>query len=266
MTTAHPGVHDRAIVEDGAVIGEGVRVAPFCHVGANVRLGDGVILHPHATVLGHTSVGEGTEVYPFAVLGAPPQHLAYRGEPTTLIIGARNQVREHVTMHPGTVQGHGETVVGSDGLFMVGAHVAHDCRLGDHVIMANNATLGGHITIGDHVFLSGLCAIHQFCRIGSYSFVGGGGIVTTDVIPYAMAVGNHAHLDGLNVVGMRRRGMSRKTIHAIRAAYRSLFGPEGTLQERIDDTAAFYADVPEVMAIVDFCRADAERPLCLPKK
>ena len=264
--TGHPGIHERAIVEDGATIGEDVTVAPFCHVGANVTLRDGVRLHPHATVLGHTTVGEQTEIYPFAVLGSPPQHLAYKGERTTLVLGARNQVREHVTMHPGTVQGHGETRVGSDGLFMVGAHVAHDCHLGDHVIMANNATLGGHIEIGDHVFLSGLCAIHQFCRIGSYSFVGGGGIVTTDVIPYAMAVGNHAHLDGLNVVGMKRRGMPRETIHKIRAAYRSLFGPEGTLQERIEDTASLYAGVPEVMAIVDFCRTEAERPLCLPKK
>ena len=260
------GVHDRAIVEDGAVIGEGVEIGPFCHVGRHVRLGDGVRLHPHATVLGRTTVGAGTEVHPFAVLGAPPQHRSYAGEETTLVIGARNQVREHVTMHPGTAQGHGETRVGDDGLYMVGAHVAHDCTLGDRVIMANNATLGGHIDIGDDVFLSGLCAIHQFCRIGSDSFVGGGGIVTTDVIPYAMAVGNHAHLDGLNIVGMKRRGMSRQTIHAIRAAYRSLFGPEGTLQERLEDTAAAYAGTPEVMKIVAFMRADAERPLCLPRR
>ena len=266
MTAQHPGIHERAIVEDGAKIGEGVVVEPFCHVGANVTLGDGVRLHPHATVLGHTTVGEGTEIYPFAVLGSPPQHLAYKGEPTRLIVGARNQIREHVTMHPGTVQGHSETRVGDDGLFMVGAHVAHDCVLGNRVVMANNATLGGHITIGDHVFLSGLCAIHQWCRIGAYSFVGGGGIVTTDVIPYAMAVGNHAHLDGLNVVGMKRRGMDRKTIHAIRAAYRQLFGPEGTLQERIEDTADLYAATPEVMEIVEFMRADAERPLCLPER
>jgi UDP-N-acetylglucosamine acyltransferase len=266
MTAKHPGVHERAIVEEGAVIGEGVEVAPFCHVGPHVVLEDGVKLHPHATVLGHTIVGEGTEIYPFAVLGSPPQHLAYKGEPTKLIVGKRNQIREHVTMHPGTMQGLGETVVGDDGLYMVGAHVAHDCVLGHHVIMANNATLGGHIMIGDHVFLSGLCAVHQWCRIGNYSFIGGGGIVTTDVIPYATAVGNHAHLEGLNVVGMKRRGMDRKTIHALRAAYRQLFGPEGTLQERIEDAAQIYQDVPEVMEIVDFMRADAERPLCLPER
>lgn len=265
-SVSRPGVHERAIVEDGATIGAGVTVAPFCHVGANVTLGDGVVLHPHATVLGHTTVGANTEIYPFAVLGSPPQHLAYKGERTTLVVGARNQIREHVTMHPGTVQGHGETRVGDDGLYMVGAHVAHDCVLGDHVIMANNATLGGHITIGDNAFLSGLCAIHQFCRIGTNSFIGGGSIVTTDVIPFAMAVGNHAHLDGLNIVGMKRRGMERKTIHAIRAAYRSLFGPDGTLQERIDDTAQSFGEHADVMGIIDFMRAEADRPLCLPKR
>ena len=263
---SNPGIHDRAIVEEGAVIGEGVEVAPFCHVGAKVTLGDGVKLHPHATVLGNTTVGAETEVYPFAVLGSPPQHLGYKGEDTTLVIGARNQIREHVTMHPGTAQGHGETRVGDDGLFMVGAHVAHDCVLGDHVIMANNATLGGHITIGDHVFLSGLCAVHQWCRIGSYSFVGGGSIVTTDVIPYAMAVGNHAHLEGLNIVGMKRRGMPRASIHAIRAAYRMLFGPEGTFKERVEDVVEFHRDTDEVMEIIDFIRAEAERPLCLPER
>ncbi|WP_238319290.1 acyl-ACP--UDP-N-acetylglucosamine O-acyltransferase [Parvularcula oceani] len=261
-----PGIHPRAIVEEGARIGEGVEVAPFCHVGAHVTLHDGVKLHPHATVLGHTTVGEGTEIYPFAVLGSPPQHLAYKGEPTTLIVGRRNQIREHVTMHPGTVQGHGETRVGDDGLFMVGAHVAHDCVLGDHVIMANNATLGGHITIGDYAFLSGLCAIHQFSRIGPSSFVGGGAIVTRDVIPYGTVVGNHARLEGLNIVGMKRRGMPRKTIHAVRAAYRMLFAREGTLEERIAEAAKIYGDVPEVMQIVDFMRADADRALCLPER
>ncbi|MBB4659393.1 acyl-ACP--UDP-N-acetylglucosamine O-acyltransferase [Parvularcula dongshanensis] len=259
-------VHPRAIVEDGAKIGEGVEVAPFCHVGANVVLEDGVNLHPHATVLGHTTVGEGTEIYPFAVLGSPPQHLGYKGEPTRLRIGARNQIREHVTMHPGTVQGHGETVVGDDGLYMVGAHVAHDCVLGDHVIMANNATLGGHVEVGDYAFLSGLCAVHQFSRIGPYSFVGGGAIVTKDVIPYGTVFGNHAHLEGLNLVGMKRRGLSRPTIHAIRGAYRLLFAPEGTLEERIDDAAKLYGEVPEVMAILAFMQADDKRPLCLPAR
>lgn len=258
------GIHPRAIVEDGARIGEGVEIGPFVHVGPNVTLGDRVRLHPHAVVLGHTTVGEETEVMPFAVLGTPPQHLAYKGEVTTLTVGARNQIREHVTIHPGTVQGGGRTVVGNDCLFMVGSHVAHDCIIGDRVIMANNATLGGHIIIGDGVFVSGLVAIHQYTRIGNYSFIGGGAILTGDVIPYGSVFGNRAKLEGLNIVGMKRRGMERQTIHALRAAYRMLFAPEGTLQERIDDCAATYGEVPEVMEIVDFMRSAKDRALCLP--
>jgi UDP-N-acetylglucosamine acyltransferase len=258
------GIHPRAIVEDGAQIGEGVEIGPFVHVGPNVRIGDRVKLHPHAVVLGHAEVGEETEMMPFAVLGTPPQHLSYKGEPTVLKVGKRNQIREHVTMNPGTVQGGGETVVGDDCLFMVGAHVAHDCILGNKVIMANNATLGGHIHIGDSVFISGLVAIHQFTRIGSYSFVGGGAIVVGDVIPYGSVLGNRAKLEGLNIVGMKRRGMPRKTIHAIRAAYRMLFAPEGTLQERIDDCVETYGEVPEVMDMVAFMRAAKDRSLCLP--
>jgi UDP-N-acetylglucosamine acyltransferase len=258
------GIHPRAIVEDGAKIGEGVEIGPFVHVGPDVTLGDRVRLHPHAVVLGHTSIGEETEVMPFAVLGMPPQHLGHKGEVTTLSIGARNQIREHVTMHPGTVIGGGRTEVGDDGLFMVGSHVAHDCILGDHVIMANNATLGGHIQVGNHTFISGLTAIHQYARIGNYSFVGGGAIVAGDVIPYGSVFGNRAKLEGLNIVGMKRRGMPRRTIHALRAAYRLLFAPEGTLQERIDDVAQTYADTPEVMEIVKFMRTTEDRALCLP--
>lgn len=259
------GIHPRAIVEDGAEIGEGVEIGPFVHVGPDARIGDRCKLHPHSVVLGRTTVGEETEIYPFAVLGTPPQHLAYDGEPTTLEVGKRNQIREHVTMNPGTVQGISKTVVGDDCLFMVGAHVAHDCVLGNQIVMANNATLAGHITIGDSVFISGLVAIHQFTAIGAYSFIGGGAIVVGDVIPYGSAIGNRAKLEGLNIVGMKRRKMERKTIHAIRAAYRMLFVPEGTLQERIDDCAETYGDVPEVREIVDFMRSSArDRTLCLP--
>ncbi|WOI52753.1 acyl-ACP--UDP-N-acetylglucosamine O-acyltransferase [Parvularcula sp. LCG005] len=259
-------IHPTAIVEDGAQVDPSAQIGPYAHVGPHATIGADVTLHAHTVVMGHTSIGARTAVFPFAVLGAPPQHLGYKDEPTTLVIGEGNLIREHVTMHPGTVQGHKTTVVGDNCLFMVGAHVAHDCTVGNNVIFANNATLGGHITIGDFVFLGGLCAIHQYCRVGPYSFLGGGGILTTDVIPYGSAFGNHAKLEGLNIVGMKRRGMSRETIHKIRAAYRMLFAEEGTLKERLEDATEIFKDTAEVMTIIDFMRADADRPLCLPAK
>jgi UDP-N-acetylglucosamine acyltransferase len=259
-------IHPTAIVSPGAQLGQDVEIGAFCTVGPQVQLGDGVRLVSHAVIEGATQIGAGTTVYPFAVLGGAPQHLAHKGEDTRLVIGERNIIREHVTMHTGTVGGGGVTTVGSDSLYMVGAHVAHDCVIGDRVTFANNATLGGHVVIGDFVFMGGLCAVHQFTRIGRYSFVGGGGVVTKDVIPYGSVWGNHAHLEGLNLVGLKRRGFSREAINALRAAYRLLFADEGTFQERLDDVAETHAGTPEVMEIVEFIRSEANRPLCLPER
>lgn len=259
-------IHPTAIIEDGAQLADDVSVGPYAHVGPNVSLAQGVKIHSHGSVTGYTTIGADTEIHPFAVIGAPPQHNAYKDEPTTLVVGERNQIREHVTMHTGTVQGRGETRVGNDCLFMVGAHVAHDCIVDDHVIMANNATLGGHIHIGEYVFLGGLCAIHQFCRIGAYAFLGGGGILTTDIIPYGSAFGNHARLEGLNIIGMKRRGLKRETIHSIRSAYRMLFAEEGTLKERLEDAKGLFSDIAEVMDIIEFMSVKADRPLCLPER
>jgi UDP-N-acetylglucosamine acyltransferase len=262
MTQIHPS----AIVSPEAKLGQDVEIGPFCTVGPKVRLGDGVRLVSHVVVDGATAIGAGTQVYPFAFLGGAPQHLAHKGEDTRLVIGERNTIREHVTMHTGTVGGGGVTTVGSDSLYMVGAHVAHDCVIGDRVTFANNATLGGHVVIGDFVFMGGLSAVHQFTRIGRYSFVGGGGVVTKDIIPYGSVWGNHAHLEGLNLVGLKRRGFTREAINALRAAYRLLFADEGTFQERLDDVVEAHAGTPEVMEIVDFIRAEANRPLCLPER
>ncbi|WP_419255249.1 acyl-ACP--UDP-N-acetylglucosamine O-acyltransferase [Caulobacter sp. ErkDOM-YI] len=259
-------IHPTALVAPGAELGADVEIGPFCTVGPKVRLGDGVRLISHAVIDGATSIGAGCTIYPFAVLGAPPQHLAHKGEDTRLEIGERNLIREHVTMQTGTVGGGGVTKVGSDSLYMVGAHVAHDCTVGDRVTFANNATLGGHVTVGDFVFMGGLCAVHQFSRIGRYAFVGGGGIVTKDVIPYGSVWGNHAHLEGLNLVGLKRRGFSREAINALRAAYRLLFADEGTFQERLEDVAEIHTANAEVMEIVDFIRSDNNRPLCLPER
>jgi UDP-N-acetylglucosamine acyltransferase len=259
-------IHPTAIVSPGAQLGQDVEIGAYSTVGPKVQLGDGVRLISHVVVDGATHVGAGTTIYPFAFLGGPPQHLAHKGEDTRLEIGERNIIREHVTMHTGTVSGGGVTRVGSDSLYMVGAHVAHDCIVGDRVTFANNATLGGHVVIGDFVFMGGLSAVHQFTRIGRYSFVGGGGVVTKDIIPYGSVWGNHAHLEGLNLVGLKRRGFTREAINALRAAYRLLFADEGTFQERLDDVAETHAGTPEVMEIVDFIRSEANRPLCLPER
>ncbi len=259
-------VHPNAIVSPGAELGEGVVVGPFCTVGPNVRLGAGTTLISHVVVDGHTELGEGNTVYPFAMLGGPPQHTAYKGEPTRLAIGDRNIIREHATMNIGTITGGEVTSVGSDGFFMIESHVGHDCRVGDHVILTKQATLGGHCKIGDYVIVGGLAAVHQFTRVGRHAMIGGLAAVVKDVIPYGSVWGNHAHLEGLNLVGLKRRGFSRESINTMRAAYRLLFADEGTFQERLDDTVETYAGCPEVMEIIDFIRADGNRPLCLPER
>jgi UDP-N-acetylglucosamine acyltransferase len=257
-------IHPTAIVQEGAQLGSGVQVGPYCMVGPEAVLGDGVKLQAHVIIEGATQIGAGTVIHPFAVLGGTPQHLGYRGEKVQLIIGERNIIREHVTMHTGTPMDHGVTTVGSDGLFMVGCHVAHDCIVGDRVVMANNASLGGHVKIGDYVFVGGLVGVHQHTRVGRYAFIGASAMVTKDVIPFGSVWGNHAHLEGLNLVGLKRRGFSREVINELRAAYRLLFADEGTFQERVDDTARDHGGSREVMELIDFIRADANRPLCLP--
>lgn len=259
-------IHPTAIVEDGAILGSGVRIGAYCRVSPRAVLGDDVELKSHVVIEGRTEIGARVVVHPFAILGGPPQHLGYKGEDTALRIGAGCVIREHATANLGTVAGRGETIIGANCFLMTGAHVAHDCVIGENVIFANNATLGGHVSVGDFVFLGGLCAVHQFCRIGSFAFIGGCAGVPNDVIPYASATGNHAGLSGLNIVGMKRRGMSRETIHALRAAYRMLFAEEATFQERLETVAADFADSEEIMRIVNFIREDTRRPLMAPRR
>ena len=260
-----PEIHPTAVVADDARLGDDVRIGPFCVVGPHVALEDGVVLESHVVVVGRTSIGEGTHVYPFASLGYEPQYIGFHGEESRLLIGAHNTIREHVTMNPGTERGGLVTRVGDHCLLMVGSHVAHDCQVGNHVIFVNNATLGGHCTIGDHVMLGGLSAVHQFVRIGEHAFVGGMSGVEYDVIPFGSVLGNRAHLGGLNIVGMKRRGFDREQIHILRTAYRLLFSNEGTLRERLEDVAEMYGDNPLVMKIIDFIRADSPRALCTPR-
>lgn len=268
MTSDNPAapasVHPTAAVEDGAQLGAGVTVGPYCHVGPDVVLKDGVELLSHAVVAGRTEIGCGTRIFPFASIGHPPQDLKYRGEPSSLVVGARCVIREHVTMNPGTKGGGMVTRVGDRCLFMVGAHVAHDCRVGDDAILVNNATLAGHVEVGDFAILGGLSAVHQYVRIGRHAMIGGMSGVESDVIPFGSALGNRAHLSGLNVVGLKRRGFSRETIHEMRKAYRLLFAEEGTMAERVADVADEFADVEPVMDIVTFIRADNSRSICQP--
>lgn len=259
-------IHPTALVAKGAELADGVSVGPYSIIGEHARIGARTQLLAHVIIEGHTTIGEDCSVRNFANLGGPPHHTGYRGEPTELVIGDRNRIWEHVTMHIGTPDGGGVTRVGQDGMYMATSHVGHDCAVGDNVILAHSATLGGHVTVGDFVMVSGLAAVHQYCRVGRYSFIGGLAAVTKDVIPYGLVWGNHAHLEGLNLVGLKRRNFSRETISELRSAYRLLFAEEGTFQERIDDTAATFGQSAPVMEIIDFIRADAGRPLCLPER
>jgi UDP-N-acetylglucosamine acyltransferase len=257
-------VHPTALVDAKAEIAADVEIGPWCTVGPGVVLSEGVRLVSHVVVQQDTLIGARTVVHPFAVIGGDPQHNGYKGEPVRLEIGTDNVIREHATFNRGTPQGAGVTVVGSHGLFMTGAHVGHDCVVADQVVMANNATLGGHARIGTKVFLGGLAAVHQNGRVGQGAIVGGLAAVTRDVIPYGSAWGNHARLHGLNLIGLKRKGYGKDQVRRLLAAYRDLFEGSGTFAERLEAVEGGYADLPEIMEIVAFIREDGKRPLCLP--
>jgi UDP-N-acetylglucosamine acyltransferase len=256
-------VHPSAVVEPGASLGEGCVVGPFCHVGPEVELGPGVELRSHVVVTGATRIGAETLIFPFAVIGEVPQDLKYRGEKTRLEIGARNRIREHVTMNCGTEGGGGVTRVGDDGLFMAGCHVAHDVQIGDRVILVNNAALAGHCVLEDEVIVGGLSGVHQFVRIGRGAIIGAVTMVTNDVIPHGLVQAPRGRLDGLNLVGLKRRGVSRADITALRAAFQMLAQGEGAFQDRArrlgDETQSDY-----VREIVDFVLAGSDRSFLTP--
>lgn len=251
-----------ARVEDGAVIGEGTSIGPFCHIGSNVTIGANCKLLTRVTIAGHTTIGDGCVIHPGAVLGGSPQDLSYRGEPHQLIVGASCTIREGVTMNVGTTKGGGVTRVGARGFFMSNAHIAHDCIVGNDVIFATSATLGGHCEIGDFVYFGGLSAAHQFVRIGSQAMIGGLTGLRGDVIPYGLANGQHAHLEGLNVIGMRRRKFTRERVHTVRSFYNDLFYSDGTFEARVASVETRRADDPAIAEILDFIAAGDKRPLC----
>jgi UDP-N-acetylglucosamine acyltransferase len=253
-----------ARVESGAAIGKDVIIGPYCVVGANVTLGDGCHLVSHVSVLGHTTIGARTAVYPFASLGAPPQSLGYKGEPTRLEVGEDCIIREGVTMNCGTAAGGGVTRIGDRGFFMAYSHIAHDCTVGNDVIFANSATLAGHCQVGDFVFIGGLSAAHQHTRIGAQAMVGGLTAIRGDVIPFGVVNSVSGTLDGLNIVGMRRRKFTRERLHAVRTFFRKLFHGPGAFADRLADVESETAQDPAIAEIVAFVRAADKRSITMP--
>ncbi|CFB70333.1 TPA: acyl-ACP--UDP-N-acetylglucosamine O-acyltransferase [Yersinia enterocolitica] len=245
-------IHPSSIVEEGAVIGAGVQIGPFCFVGSQVEIGAGTELKSHVVVNGITKIGCDNQIYQFASIGEANQDLKYAGEPTRVEIGDRNRIRESVSIHRGTVQGGGLTKVGSDNLLMINAHIAHDCIIGDRCILANNATLGGHVEIDDFAIIGGMTAIHQFCVIGAHVMVGGCSGVAQDVPPFVIAQGNHATPFGINIEGLKRRGFDKESLHAIRNAYKLLYRSGRTLDEVKPEIAELAEQHPAVQAFIDF--------------
>ncbi len=256
-------VHASAVIENGATVGADCVIGPFSVVGADVTLGRAVHLKSHAVVTGWTEVGDETVVFPFAVVGEIPQDLKYAGERTRLLVGKRNRIREGATLNLGTEGGGGVTSVGNDCLFMTGAHVGHDVKVGNRVIMANQAALAGHCDVGDDVIIGGLAGIHQWVRIGKGAIIGALTMVTNDVIPHGLVQGPRGELDGLNLVGLKRRGVARAEITALRTAYQALAEGDGTFQDRARRIAA-ETDSDYVREVVDFILATSDRSFLTP--
>ena len=259
------GIHTSAVIDKTAEIGDGAMIGAFSVIGPGVKLAKNVRIHPHVVVTGRTSIGAETEIFPFASIGHQPQDLKYKGEASTLTIGTNCIIREGVTMNPGTEGGGMATVVGNHCAVLANSHVGHDCQVGNSVIFSNNVMLAGHAHVGDFAILGGGAGIIQFARVGAHSFLGGMSALEDDLIPYGMAIGNRAHLSGLNIVGLKRRGFSSSDVQSLRRAYRLLFADEGTLKERVDDVSAEFKDNPIVTEIIAFIRAGGKRSLCTPR-
>ncbi len=256
-----PRIHPTAVIAAGAELASDVEVGPYAVIGPHVRIGPGSWLGPHAVVEGRTTLGARTRVFQFASVGAPPQDLKYRGEPSTLELGDDNTIREYVTLQPGTTEGGLVTRIGSGCLFMASAHVGHDCRVGDHVILANGAALGGHVVVEDYAIVGALAGVHQFVRIGESALCAAGAMVSLDVPPFCIAAGDRARLYGLNTVGLRRRGISRESRAALKHAYRLLFQGEQSWRRRIDAVRGELGGVPEVARLLAFL-GGSQRGVC----
>ncbi len=245
-------IDPRAVVSPLAELAADVEVGPFAVIGPHVTIGAGSVIGPHAVVNGPTRIGAECRIYQFASIGEAPQDKKYKGEPTRLEVGDRNIFREYCTVNRGTVHDKGVTTIGSDGLFLASSHVAHDCVIGDHVVFANCASIGGHVEIGDWVQLGGLSAVHQFCKVGAHAFIGGGAMVSRDVPPYVLITGNPALPHGVNVEGLKRRGFDPEQIRHIREAYRILYRMDLKLEEAVERLAALAPERPEIGLLLRF--------------
>ena len=256
-------IHSSAVIEPGARIGPGCEIGPFCWIGARVELAQNVVCSSHVVIRGHTKIGADTRIFSFAVIGEIPQDLKFKGEVSRLVIGNGNTIREHVTINLGTAGGGGVTSIGDDCLLMAGCHIAHDARLGNRVIIVNSAAIAGHVVIEDDVIVGGLCGVHQFVRLGRGAIIGAVTMVTHDVIPHGLVQASRGELDGLNLVGLKRRGVDRADITALRAAFQMLAQGEGAFQDRAkrlgEETDSAY-----VQEIVDFILGDSGRSFLTP--
>ncbi len=257
-------IHKSSIIEKKAKIGKNVKVGPFCYIGPNVIIGEGVELISNVHIEGNTIIGEGTRIFPFASIGTQPQDLKFNNEKTSLIIGKNNLIREYVTINPGTAGGGSKTIIGDNCLLMISSHVAHDCKIGNNVIIANNVPLGGHVTIEDSVVIGGNSAVQQFTRIGRLAMIGGMTGVLKDVIPFGLSIGNRNYLQGLNLIGLRRKKYENQKIMGLDKAYKEIFSSKN-LHENLNKINGEHKDNELVKEVINFIEKDKKRPICSPK-
>ena len=257
-------IHQTAIIDPKAIISKNVKIGAYSVIGPEVIIGDNTEIQSHVSIVGYTKIGNNNKIYPFASIGNDPQDMKYKGEKTSLIIGNNNIIREYVTINPGTVQGGGTTSLGNDNLLMIGAHIAHDCRLGNKIVIANNAAIAGHAIIDDYVILGGNCGVHQFTRIGKMAMVGGMTGVSRDIIPYGLSTGNRNVLNGINIVGLRRINIPNKDIICLTDAYKDMFKTE-KLSENLKNLNIEFKQNELVNEVIEFINKDKKRPICTPE-
>jgi UDP-N-acetylglucosamine acyltransferase len=256
-------IHNSSFISKKAKIGANVKIGPFCNIGDSVQLDESVELVSNVHIEGNTKIGKGTKIFPFASIGTTPQDLKYKNEPNSLIIGERNTIREYVTINPGTAGGGGKTIIGNECLFMISSHVAHDCKVGNNVIIANNVPLGGHVVIEDSVVIGGNSAVQQFTRIGRLAMIGGMTGVLKDVIPFGLSIGNRNYLQGLNLIGLRRKNYENKEIMELNKAYDEIFSSKN-LHENLDKINGEYKDNKLIEEVINFIGKDKKRAICTP--